>query len=93
MLPHGGGLVVAMPAQQMGNLSPGHVSPNRMTSPVQNPGLSQQKMLGQPSNTKVALQNMLSSWTWRSASTRGSWGGQHDCSLQQPGQMMQQNTP
>ena len=55
MLPHGGGPVVAMPAQQMGNLSPGHVSPNRMTSPVQNPGLSQQKMLGQPSNTKVAL--------------------------------------
>ena len=60
MLPHGGGLVVAMPAQQMGNLSPGHVSLNRMTSPIQNPGVRQQKMLGQPSNTKVALQNMLS---------------------------------
>merc|ERR1719297_758039 len=29
------------PHQQMGNLSPGHVSPNRMTSPVQNPGLRQ----------------------------------------------------
>ena len=52
--------MVAMPAQQMGNLSPGHVSPNRMTSPVQNPGLRQLLMLGQPSNTKVALQNMLS---------------------------------
>ena len=43
MLPHGGGLVVAMPAQQMGNLSPGHVSPNRMTSPVQNPGLKRSR--------------------------------------------------
>ena len=106
------------PIQQMGNLSPGHVSPNRMPSPVQNPGLrqawsgdphpalaqvprtpqqiqhlqrlhmqrqqveggntgeqqgmmqqnmsqpcSQQQMIigGQPTNTKVALQNMLSS--------------------------------
>merc|ERR1719471_1023721 len=29
------------PIQQMGNLSPGHVSPNRMTSPVQNAGLRQ----------------------------------------------------
>merc|ERR1712155_466967 len=29
------------PIQQMGNLSPGHVSPNRMPSPVQNPGLRQ----------------------------------------------------
>ena len=111
------------PIQQMGNLSPGHVSPSRMTSPVQNPGLrqawsgephpalaqvprtphqlqhlqrlqmqrqqaegaagagqeqqtqaantammqqsanmpQQQMMMGQPTNTKVALQNMLSS--------------------------------
>ena len=57
MLLHGGGLVVAMPAQQMGNLSPGHVSPNRMTSPVQNPNLRQ---AGAPTNNKVALQNMLS---------------------------------
>merc|ERR1719394_506867 len=108
------------PIQQMGNLSPGHVSPNRMPSPVQNPGLrqawsgdphpalaqvprtpqqiqhlqrlqmqrqqvegggaveqtmpvgnmqqsmaqpcsQQQMIMGQPTNTKVALQNMLSS--------------------------------
>ena len=156
------------PHQQMGNLSPGHVSPNRMTSPVQNPGLrqawsgephpalaqvprtphqlqhlqrlqmqrqqaegtntgdqqglpvannpimqqpglpQQQMMLGQPTNTKVALQNMLSNRIGPGGQPLpGGPGGVNmaqevspasrlqimNPGLQQPGQMMQQNTP